>query len=72
MVVGHMHAYGVCSLYQLQPIWKFLGCGNLAARLKQACDNLALTFARCTQPCNHPLQGAHNLIKVVYKLYNLV
>ena len=44
-------------------------------RLQQACDNLALTFARCTQPCDHPcdhpLQGAHNLAKVVYMLYNL-
>ena len=45
------------------PIWKFLGCGNLAARLhtEQACNNLALAFARCTQPCYHPLQSAHNL-----------
>ena len=56
--------------YILQPIWKFLGCGNIAARLlqKQACNNLALA---CTQYCDHPLQGAHNLAKIVYKLYNL-
>ena len=53
-------------------IWKFPGCFNLVM-LQQACDNLALAFARCIQPCVHPLQVAHNLVKIniVYKLYNL-
>ena len=34
-------------------------------RLWQPYDNLALTFPRFTQPCDHPLQGAHNLAKIV-------
>ena len=44
------------------------------SRLLQPCENLALAFARYTQPCDHPLQGAHNLAKIEYsycQLYNL-
>ena len=45
----------------------FQPCSKLCARLQQACDNLALILARCTQPCDYPLQaGAHNLAKVIH------
>ena len=47
-----------------QPIW-------VAATMQQAYDNLTLSFTRCLQPCDDPLQGAHSLVKVLYKLYNL-
>ena len=44
----------ISLMYLEYPIWKFLGCGNLAARLLQPCK---------------PLQGAHNLAIIPGKVH---